>query len=1263
DWNGSGAQTTSASSILNTNLRLGQTVDSEIIVTQNAAATADGADEDGVNMPTAIIPGASTTIAVSVFNNNTANRFLQGWIDFNNDGTFNNTDVTSGGERIYNAATTASNNQQYINVTFTVPTAASLGNQRGVRFRLSDNSATTPTSSGATGEIEDYVVAIAVCSPSLIEYDFNSGHYNVAVSPSYLAPSLTGGVFQMFSLTGLPLVTDDPPEVNGPTKIGFGIDSNPSSAALKSTLRCAQGFDGALNAAMQTRPRSNLTNRAPKLWSQFTVASNVGTGSVTGVTLDIARQGPDAPNLVQGYLTWFDGTTHRTAWTAPFTLAALYFNPSNDGTKITTGNAAWQSISLGAFTGGGDALPTGTGLAGKTFLFELYVYGDSGSSTDTVELDNLALTGTCIGVGQDFGDWNGSGAATTTTNSTASNSLRIGATVDAESSVTPNVTATADDSTNTGSTDDEDGVTMPASIAQGVSVTIPVSVFNNTGSDAYLTAWIDFNNDGSFNNNIISLGGERLELSNTVPTNASVQTENITFTVPTSASAGTNRGVRFRLTNNLFTSPTSSGATGETEDYVVSIIGNLSIGNLVWNDANNNGIKDAAETGINGVALELLSDANADGVIGITELGVIATTTTSTVSTVAGTYAFTALAPGKYVVRVAGSNFAQAAALGTMRLSSTVTSTADNQIDNDDNGYQAISSCPTTSPVITLAYTTEPTGGITDNTVDFGFTTPTPRCKFAYICGTDKPQNAEAFDHGLMKYIESKLGAGSVIPLLAKGAGSSLALFDPWAPSTELTVTLTSYDAILVSPSCYSTFSPVLAAALRDTPTRVISLTSNLAGVGMKLFSAPSVHWSDSAWNGSANVKLTDYLVTNPTSNWTPVFESGTYYTEGTGLLWPDAANQTARTGGIFVSYPAGSLSTRGASASHGFRVFFGISLNGTQENPANSGLPVLEADWLDPLIDWTPAGKTYFDRAFGMVISGCISDYGDYPLFASASQVAATELQIGSNATDSEAINPTTGTATLDDTTGVDDEDLVMPAFFVSSATSLAIPVTIPNTAFLVDGTARINVFVDWNGDNDVLDTGETQAVQSVTGSGTRTFAITPPAGTTAGTKYLRIRLTEGTTAPTFSGASTFKGEVEDYAVTVTSPTTDFGDWNGSGAATTTTSSIVNTNIRLGTTVDVEGAVTPNAGATADDTTGTDDEDGVTLPTTATAGIASSLTANVTNVSGSSAYLNVWIDFNNNGVLTDSGEQVATNTLIANGTSGSNRTVNFTPP
>jgi len=120
----------------------------------------------------------------------------------------------------------------------------------------------------------------------------------------------------------------------------------------------------------------------------------------------------------------------------------------------------------------------------------------------------------------------------------------------------------------------------------------------------------------------------------------------------------------------------------------------------------------------------------------------------------------------------------------------------------------------------------------------------------------------------------------------------------------------------------------------------------------------------------------------------------------------------------------------------------------------------------------------------------------------------------------------------------------------------------------------------------------------------------------------------------------------------------TDYSDYSGFSSA----SSTVNSKLKIGALTDSESSITANATATGDDITGTpDDEDGVTLPASVTQGVAGSMTVNVSNTSGSTVYLNVWIDFNRNGVLTDSGEQIATNITIANGTSNSNRTVNFT--
>ncbi len=283
-------------------------------------------------------------------------------------------------------------------------------------------------------------------------------------------------------------------------------------------------------------------------------------------------------------------------------------------------------------------------------------------------------------------------------------------------------------------------------------------------------------------------------------------------------------------------------------------------------------------------------------------------------------------------------------------------------------------------------------------------------------------------------------------------------------------------------------------------------------------------------------------------------------------------------------------------------------------------------------------------------------TDFGDYPSFSSASQVANSVIRIGTNATDTEAENPTTGAATADDEDGTNDEDLIMPGFTAGISRTLSIPVTV-TTGSLSGSTARLRVFADWNGDNDVSDTNETLSAQTVNSSGTYNFNLTPPSNTSAGTKYLRIRITEGSTIPNFSGTSTLKGEVEDYAIVVANR--DYGDY----APFPSASSSTNSTLRIGAMVDGELSEITNTTATGDDASNLDDEDGVTVPASVALGASGSLTVNVTNTRGSTSYLNAWLDFNGNGVLTDSGEQIASNTTISNGTSNSNRILNFTVP
>lgn len=324
-------------------------------------------------------------------------------------------------------------------------------------------------------------------------------------------------------------------------------------------------------------------------------------------------------------------------------------------------------------------------------------------------------------VGHDFGDWNGGGALTTTTSSAVNTHLRLGASVDSEAGVVPDAGATADGA-------DEDGVTMPAALTLGENVTIPVSVFNESGADAYLNAWIDFDNDGSFDDALVTNGGERLEPTLTI-VNGGATTENVTFTVPVGAAVGSLLGVRFRLVNQPGSMPTGVGGVGEIEDYVVTIYPAMGIGNLVFIDANENGAYDAGE-GVQGVEVELYTASQ------VPELDFPEQTTMTNAD---GIYLFEGLSAGGYVLHIPSWEFWSGRPLhAKVSIAEGLAGDDDvgeNGINSDDPELEGIS-----SGIIVVAQGIAPTaitgetgfGSEADDdvdaainlTVDFGFQNP-----------------------------------------------------------------------------------------------------------------------------------------------------------------------------------------------------------------------------------------------------------------------------------------------------------------------------------------------------------------------------------------------------------------------------------------------------------------------------------------------------------------------------------------------------------
>jgi hypothetical protein len=129
----------------------------------------------------------------------------------------------------------------------------------------------------------------------------------------------------------------------------------------------------------------------------------------------------------------------------------------------------------------------------------------------------------------------------------------------------------------------------------------------------------------------------------------------------------------------------------------------MSLGNAVFRDENNNGIRDTGDAGIQGVTVQLFRDTNNDNAFdaGDTQL---ATQTTD----VNGNYLFAGLLPGNYVVLLPIAQFGVGQPLEGFAASSVNAGDPDTVVvDEDNNGL--LVAAGVASAAITLASGTEPT--------------------------------------------------------------------------------------------------------------------------------------------------------------------------------------------------------------------------------------------------------------------------------------------------------------------------------------------------------------------------------------------------------------------------------------------------------------------------------------------------------------------------------------------------------------------------
>lgn len=193
--------------------------------------------------------------------------------------------------------------------------------------------------------------------------------------------------------------------------------------------------------------------------------------------------------------------------------------------------------------------------------------------------------------------------------------------------------------------------------------------------------------------------------------------------------------------------------------------------------------------------------------------------------------------------------------------------------------------------------------------------------------------------------------------------------------------------------------------------------------------------------------------------------------------------------------------------------------------NDLNMGTP-------NPLSVLVPLVNNIKTANFGFdpTVANATNDYGDAPAtYGMPQHTIVAGFHLGTNAPDGELTQPTPLSGTGDDATGTDDEDgLVIPPLTQGQSTTLTTRVT--------GAGGYLQGWIDWNGDGDFADAGEQVATNlqdnavgdSNATAGTIAFTVSVPANAATTPTYARFRWS--TTLGLDSTTAANNGEVEDY-------------------------------------------------------------------------------------------------------------------------------------
>lgn len=323
---------------------------------------------------------------------------------------------------------------------------------------------------------------------------------------------------------------------------------------------------------------------------------NGGNGRRTGVP-QVAVILTDAPDY---QINNVSGNGGGTAWEA---AAANLRAAGPDGTRIVLILLAEAADAYDNNAASKATIDTVVGSTG--FLIQTSTYAEAADATNNYI--DMAIDGICgaatFPVTDDYSDTPADGStAPNGTSVTAygdaihsiDSNLRLGAVIDADSASIASANADGDGA-------DDDGVSTFGTLTDSnQTYSIAATVTNQTGSTARLLAWIDFDGNGRFDYDEVSV--------RSVPTGAATSIVTLNWSnIPPDIQTG-DSFVRLRLTTDTLTNSEPNGAKndGEVEDYPVTIVSaGVTVSGRVYIDANSSGNEDAGESGISNTVVVL----------------------------------------------------------------------------------------------------------------------------------------------------------------------------------------------------------------------------------------------------------------------------------------------------------------------------------------------------------------------------------------------------------------------------------------------------------------------------------------------------------------------------------------------------------------------------------------------------------------------------------------------------------------------------------